>query len=298
MPGRLNPKKIASAVARDEDSEDESFANAAAAVGAPLSFKQLAPSMIMFVSTYSGKINIKALFEELEIDPIYNGVYKDMPVGPDGTIVAKGFDTERRGAIRITRSKKCFRNCVCVDISVSGTNISFKISATEHLQGAGAKSPEQAAYATQLLVEKLNKLPCLVTTPLQHVKTRIERAIYNFKLGFELNLAEVAPRLDQYDGLSVAYDNAIDLPLRAGKLARRWEEIAGERSSRSKRSKEPSHLFLIRKSGKIMMGGCDMEELGEIYDSFMHWVETNKTAIRLVHWNIIKNENKLTQKET
>lgn len=245
-------------------------------------FNQLNPSMIMFIVRYDGVVKLPELYKDVTPDPQYAGACKDMPVGPDGTIVSKGYGKDREGALRTSRSTDCFKNAVSVDISALGGNVNFKISETKSFQASGARFIAQANYATRLLIDYLNTLPCQAEHPLTYVGYRVERVNLNFEVPMKLKLSAVALLIKDYEGLSVVYDNVLDQGLRAARVARRADAIIQQRSSRSKQSKVPAHMLTIRYSGKIMLGGPDIEELEEIYNAFAAWYKIHAEAIRMV----------------
>ncbi len=243
--------------------------------GAPV----LIPSMITAISIYSGKINLPGVIEYLKVEPWATGVWRDMPVGPDGSIVAVGYNDQRCGAIRTGRSDICFRNAISVDISALGGNVNIKVSAKGRMQLSGGKTRRQCEMASALLIDKLNQLPSQLNTPLTLLETHIKRVNCNFSLGYTLDLSAVARLLDGYEGMIVIYDNMLNQALRAGRLARDADRITEQRSMLTKRAKTPAHLLLIRKTGKIMIGGPDIDELNEIYAKFIEWANLHKKDI-------------------
>lgn len=248
-----------------------------------LPFSKARPSMIMFIGDFEGVLPPNStIFHELPcIDD--NNIYKDLPVGPDGTIVGKGLDTVRIGARRIGRSLTCFRNSISVDISVMGGNVNLKLSSKQRIQGSGARSIAQAELAVELLINQLNKLPCVQQEGgLISRGIRTERLNYNIFLGHKLNLNETALRLSGYAGLNVIYNNTLNTTIRAEKLIKDFEKILSLRSKQSKRSKNPTVSLTIRKSGRIMIGGTNIEGISELYYQFMEWVSVNLDAIKLV----------------
>lgn len=268
-------------------------------------FDKMTATMITFIATYiyspeSEPIGLEDLFRAIQWDPRAAGVYTDMPVFEDGTIVAKGYKSEREGAIRKSRRKEVFKNNISVDISALGGNVNYKVSSTNNLQGAGAKSIQQAMLSAQWLVYRLNCLSYMANRQIVLASFRVERCNYNFALGFKVNLAAVAkllpeasqiPRLENLV-LSVIYDNTVESDLRACKLSENWADIQNQRSKRSKRSKAPSCLLVIRTSGKIMLGGPDIQELAEIYTLFQEWVILKRSAIEIVSASTKKGKSK------
>ncbi len=233
-----------------------------------LAFDCLQPSIVMFIANYEGRVDLERMFQELPVESWSEGRGKELPVGPDGSIISKGFGDQRVGAFRIGRSSRVFRNIVGVDISADGCNVNFKIGSKSNIQAAGAKSVEHGAKATMLLFERLNKLPCLIQNPLRLIDIRIERYNYNFKLGFNVNLAKLALAMQKHSPFIVHYDNSLADPVRLVKISDYSEEIASGRSKLSKRSKLPSITMLIRKTGKIMIGGAINEEVQWMYETF------------------------------
>jgi len=246
-------------------------------VSNPPPFSELRASMMTFVCDYTGTIDLKKIFPLIRIDPKYNGIYDTLPVGEDGTIVGKGFGDVRVGAIRKGRSNKCFRNIISVDISTLGVNVNIKVTATNYLQGSGAKSEEHARYTAEWLIWNLNQLGCDISLNQSHVVN----ATFNMNIMSTLNMNAMATLLSGHNGLHVLYNNTINQPIVAVKNASNADEILSRRSTRSKKGKIPSVKLTIRTSGKIMLSGANIDDLEDIYVNFMYWLSLNLDKVRI-----------------
>jgi hypothetical protein len=213
-------------------------------------------------------------------------VVDSYPPMPDGTIYCTRWGNKQKGPRKKKRSKKTLRNSLTIDLAFEGKDYCLMVFEPDRIKTTGVRTLEQGANLLKVLCWRLTQLGPI---EMQIVSAFPEMANLNYKVGFPLRLATMEEMINDQDGMGVVgpmgqrfyayYDPGMQKPLRIGCVAGRHEEITSSRSIRSKRTKTPSHTWVVRNSGSVMQIGPDPIENTMLATLFCEWVAKNRSKL-------------------
>jgi hypothetical protein len=212
-------------------------------------------------------------------------VVDSYPPMPDGTIYCVRLGDKQKGPRKKKRSDKTLRNSLTIDIAFEGRDYCLFVFEPDRIKTTGVKSLEQGGRLLDVLVDTLGKLG---PVELSITSTFPEMANLNYSVGFPLRLATLFEMINKEDTEILGpvgqrfyayYDPDTQKGLRISCVAGRHEEITSTRSTHSKRTKTPSHTWVVRSTGSVMQTGPDPVENKILSILFLEWVTNNREKL-------------------
>lgn len=220
--------------------------------------------MMTLIAKYSGKIDIEKLFDVIHV-PDTGVVLQSLPIR-EGQIISVIKGQERKGPKKKGRSDTGFRSAICIDASVDGININFKIAKEETIHMVGCKSWNHAKKAFDVIVDNIKRL--VPECEIELVELILAMANYRYKLtneNIKIDLDKVSSQLKKLPGFSVNYD-----PVLQNIIVALYDSGAKE----IRKGKSRLHKIKIKQDASVIHYGPDILEIETIHKTLIDWFST------------------------